>query len=120
MSKPSLIEDYINQFTGDLRVRLIDLRSLIQQLVPDCSESMAYGMPAYKYKGKPLIYFAGYKKHIGVYASPEAHASFSNELSVYKQGKGSVQFPLHEKLPLELITKMILFKKQSLDFPENS
>jgi len=82
MSKPSLIEEYINQFTGDLQLRLMSLRSLVLQLVPNCSESIAYGMPAYKYKGKPLIYFAGYKKHIGVYATPEAHASFSNELSL--------------------------------------
>jgi uncharacterized protein YdhG (YjbR/CyaY superfamily) len=74
-------------------------------------------MPAYKYKGKPLIYFAGYQHHIGLYATPQGHEAFARELSLYKQGKGSVQFPLNEKLPVELITKMILYRKESLDLP---
>ncbi len=61
-------------------------------------------------QGKPLVYFAGYAKHIGVYALPTAHHAFAPQLSRYKQGKGSVQFHLDEPLPLTLIGSMIAFR----------
>lgn len=117
MKNPILVDDYIIQFTGEVKVRLEFLRNLVRSLVPECIEGISYGMPAYKYKGKPLIYFAGYQHHIGLYATPQGHEAFARELSLYKQGKGSVQFPLNEKLPVELITKMILYRKESLDLP---
>jgi uncharacterized protein YdhG (YjbR/CyaY superfamily) len=117
MKNPILVDDYIIQFTGEVKVRLVFLRNLVRSLVPECVEGISYSMPAYKYKGKPLIYFAGYQHHIGLYATPQGHEAFARELSVYKQGKGSVQFPLNEKLPVELITKMILYRKESLDLP---
>ncbi len=67
-------------------------------------------MPAYKLFGKPVVYFAAFKNHIGIYATPTAHAKFTKELSKYKQGKGSVQFPVDKKLPLALIARMVKFK----------
>jgi uncharacterized protein YdhG (YjbR/CyaY superfamily) len=73
-------------------------------------ESIAYGMPAYKINGKPLVYFAGYKKHIGFYATPSGHTEFADELSKYKQGKGSVQFPLDKPIPYELIRRIVAFR----------
>jgi uncharacterized protein YdhG (YjbR/CyaY superfamily) len=73
---------------------------------------MAYGMPAYKLNKKPLVYFAGYKNHIGFYATPSGHEQFSKELSKYKQGKGSVQFPLDKPIPFDLIRQMVAFRAQ--------
>ena len=67
-------------------------------------------MAAYKFLGKPLVYFAGYKSHIGFYATPNGHAAFAKELSIYKQGKGSVQFPLSEEMPLQLINDIVEFR----------
>ena len=60
--------------------------------------------------GKPLVYFAGFKNHIGFYATPTGHAEFAKELSKYKHGKGSVQFPVDKPLPLELIGKIVKFR----------
>ena len=71
---------------------------------------MAYKMPSYKTNGKPLVYFAGFNKHIGLYATPSAHDSFSDELSKYKHGKGSVQFPLDKPIPYDLIRSIVRFK----------
>ena len=71
---------------------------------------MSYGMPAYKLKGKPLVYFAGFKNHIGFYATPSGHTEFARELSKYKQGKGSVQFPIDQPMPLELISLIVQFR----------
>lgn len=78
--------------------------------MPDAEESISYGMPAYKLNGKALVYFAAFKNHIGFYATPSGHSEFTMELSKYKQGKGSVQFPLDKPLPSGLITKIVKFR----------
>ena len=67
-------------------------------------------MPAYKTFGNPLVYFAAYKNHIGLYATPSGHEHFVNQLSPYKQGKGSVQFPLDSPIPYELIKEIVAFR----------
>jgi uncharacterized protein YdhG (YjbR/CyaY superfamily) len=67
-------------------------------------------MPAYKLNGRPLVYFAGFKRHIGFYATPAGHEEFSKELSQYKQGRGSVQFPSDRPLPLDLIARIVRFR----------
>ena len=71
-------------------------------------------MPAYKLDGKPFVYFAAFKNHIGLYATPSAHAEFAKELAKYKQGKGSVQFPLQDRLPLALISRILKFKLREI------
>jgi uncharacterized protein YdhG (YjbR/CyaY superfamily) len=60
--------------------------------------------------GKPLVYFAGYEHHVGFYATPTGHEAFAKDLAPYKQGRGSVQFPNDEKLPLQLIEKIVKFR----------
>jgi uncharacterized protein YdhG (YjbR/CyaY superfamily) len=72
-------------------------------------------MPAYKYHNKPLIYFAGFAHHIGLYATPSANIAFTQQLSGYKQGKGSIQLPLDQDLPLDLVRQMIIFKMKEID-----
>ncbi|MNJ86239.1 hypothetical protein D3C87_37300 [compost metagenome] len=104
------VDEYIREFDSDTKERLVTLRDLIRKTAPEAVESISYGMPAYKVNGKPLVYFAGYKSHIGFYATPTGHEAFAEELSKYKQGKGSVQFPLNEPLPLKLITEIVQFR----------
>lgn len=109
-SKPDSVNKYIADFPKDVQRVLRQVRSVIKQTAPEADESIGYGMPAYKLNGKPLVYFAGYKNHIGLYATPTGHAKFSKELSKYKQGKGSVQFPLDEPMPLGLIERIVRFR----------
>ncbi len=104
------VDEYILEFENETRERLISVRKLILETALEAVESISYGMPAYKVNGKPLVYFAGYKSHIGFYATPTGHKAFEKELSKYKQGKGSVQFPLNEPLPLKLIKEIVLFR----------
>lgn len=104
------IDQYISQFPEAVQIRLQQVRDIILKWAPEAEEQMAYGMPGYKTHGKPLVYFAGYKNHIGFYATPSGHAQFAEELSTYKQGKGSVQFPLNEELPVNLIERMVHFR----------
>ena len=92
------VEQYIEAFPSDIKSRLEELRATIIATAPDASESISYGMPAYKTNGRPLVYFAA------------GHTAFADELSAYKQGKGSVQFPLDQALPLDLIKRMVEFR----------
>lgn len=107
---PTTADEYIAGFPGDIQLILNQVRATIQQAAPDAEESIAYGMPAYKLKGKPLVYFAGFKNHIGFYATPSGHSEFAKELSEYKQGKGSVQFPLDQPIPYDLIAQIVEFR----------
>ena len=104
------VDEYIQTFPKDTQIILENVRQVIIKNAPEAVESISYGMPAYKTYGKPLVYFAGYKKHIGFYATPTGHSEFSNELSVYKQGKGSVQFPLDHPIPYWLIEQIVIFR----------
>jgi uncharacterized protein YdhG (YjbR/CyaY superfamily) len=104
------VEKYIYSFPDDVRNILLQIRLIIQEEAPDAEEGLAYQMPSYKTKGKPLVYFAGFKKHIGFYATPSGHLAFASELSKYKQGKGSVQFPLNQPIPFDLIRQIVAFR----------
>ena len=106
------VEEYLQQFEGVCRDRLSQVRQIILNEAPDAVESISYGMPAYKTFGKPLVYVAGYAKHIGLYATPSGHAAFEAELASYKQGKGSVQFPHNQRLPEDLIRRIVAFRTQ--------
>lgn len=110
-----VIQNYLEQFPKEVQEKLAKIRSIVQAVAPDAIESISYGMPAYKLNKKPLVYFAGYKNHIGLYATPSGQAHFKQELAEYKQGKGSVQFPLTEEPPYELISQIVLFKKEEIE-----
>ncbi|MBL7919288.1 MAG: DUF1801 domain-containing protein [Bacteroidia bacterium] len=109
---PENVDEYINSFPKDTQKYLKQMRAAIKKAAPKAEEGIGYKMPAYKLNGHPLVYFAGYAKHIGFYATPTGHKEFKKELSAYKEGKGSVQFPLDEALPIALITKIVKFRVQ--------
>ena len=104
------VDKYIQQFPENVQYILKEIRKLVTYNAPGAEELMAYGMPGYKTHKKTLVYFAAFKNHIGFYATPSGHAEFKSELSKYKQGKGSVQFPVNESIPYNLIEKMIKFR----------
>ena len=106
---PLTVDEYISAFPKETQQLLHQMRKTIKTAAPKAQEVISYQMPAYKQNGM-LVYFAGYEKHIGFYATPTGHEEFKKELSIYKTGKGSVQFPLDQPLPLGLITKIVKFK----------
>lgn len=103
-------EEYLINYPPEVQQLLIQIRRTIINAAPDAKESISYGMPAFKLYGKPLVYFAAYKNHIGFYATPSGHLAFAEELAQYKQGKGSVQFPLNKPIPFDLISDITKFK----------
>ncbi len=104
------VADCIATFPPETQKLLKQVRATIKKAAPKAEEYIGYGMPAYKYNGKPLVYFSGFKSHIGFYATPTGHAEFKAELAQYKQGKGSVQFPIDEPIPLKLIERIVKFR----------
>ncbi|WP_426476689.1 iron chaperone [Chryseobacterium sp. CBSDS_008] len=106
------IDEYILLFPIEVQEKLLELRKAIHSQVQGLEEYIGYQMPAFRYRGKPFIYFAGYKKHIGVYPGAEGILNFEKDFKErkYKFSKGAVQFPITEDLPLDLISKMIQFK----------
>jgi uncharacterized protein YdhG (YjbR/CyaY superfamily) len=110
ISKSENVDAYIKAFPKNVQEILEQIRSIIMEKAPGAIEGMSYGMPGYKTHGKPLVYFAGYEKHVGFYATPAGHKEFSEELSKFKQGKGSVQFPLGKPIPFDLISRIVEFR----------
>lgn len=110
IAKPTTVDAYIAGFPEETQEILEQMRTTIKAAAPNAEESISYGMPGYKLHGFPLVYFAGYKGHIGFYATPTGHEAFEKELSIYKQGKGSVQFPIDTPMPLKLVTKIVKFR----------
>lgn len=106
----SQVEKYISEFPEPLAQRLNEIRQLILSISPEIEESFSYNMPSYRYAGRVLVYFAAFKNHIGFYATPSGHEEFKNDLSKYKQGKGSVQFLHDEPLPMILIENIVRFR----------
>jgi uncharacterized protein YdhG (YjbR/CyaY superfamily) len=117
MNKTTQIEtvsEYIASFPTATQKLLKQVRAVIKENAPAAEEGISYGMPGYKLNG-PLVYFAAFKQHIGFYATPSGHKQFEKKLSKYKQGKGSVQFPLNEPMPLKLIAQMVRFRVKEND-----
>ncbi len=110
--KPANIDDYISTFPEEVQKILKQVRLTVSKAAPGAEETISYGMPAFRYKDRVVIYFAGYKNHIGFYATPAGHTAFAKELAKYKQGSGSVQFPLDQPMPLNLISRIVKFKMQ--------
>lgn len=114
--KVTTVNEYLELFEGDAKVKLIELRAIIRAAVPDAQEVISYAIPAYKYHGW-LVYFSGYAKHVSMSFPPRSiMQAFEKELGPYKSSKSTVQFPLGQPLPKELIRKMLAYKiKENLE-----
>lgn len=112
------VDEYLSTFPAGTKKMLKELRQTIRKAAPEAEEVISYNMPAYKQFGA-LVYFAGYKGHIGFYPVSSAIKEFEKELSVYEGSKGTVRFPLDKPLPLKLITRMVKYRiKQNKEMAE--
>lgn len=109
-AKPSNIDEYIAGFPPDTQAALEQVRATIRKVAPEAEETISYAMPAFRLQKKILVYFAAYAHHIGFYALPSGMAALQEEFSRYKTGKGSIQFPLDQPVPLDLFTRIVEFR----------
>lgn len=112
------IDDYIANQSKEAQEVLQELRKIIKEAAPEAVEVLNYKVPSFTLvpggKRDQQIMMAGYAKFVGFYPFPTTMEAFSKELKDYKQGKGSVQFPLNKPLPKELIKKMVKYRLNEL------
>ena len=106
METASSVDEYIISFSGPVREKLEHMRELILKNAPDATETISYGMPAYKGK-RILFYFAGFKNHVSFFPTASGIKAFESQLTSFKTSKGTVQFPLDLPLPEDLLIEMI-------------
>ena len=112
------MDDYIAQQPGNVQVVLNELRAIVKEAAPDAIEVLNYKIPAFTLvpggKRDQQIMMAGYATFVGFYPFPTTLARFSKELEAFKQGKGSIQFPLNKALPKDLIVRMVQYRKEEI------
>lgn len=106
---PETIDEYIAGFPPPVQEILERIRVTVREAAPEAQERISYRMPTFTLKGN-LVHFAAFEKHIGLYPTPTGIETFKDELSRYKTGKGSVQFPLDEPIPYDLIRRIVAFR----------
>lgn len=104
--KISTIDDYIANAPANTQGKLKQLRALIRKLAPAAQEKISYRMPTFYLNGN-LVHFAVHTNHIGFYPTSSGITKFEDELTTYVHAKGSVQFPLEQPLPVDLITRIV-------------
>ena len=114
MGKPKNTDEYIAAFPENVQQVLKQLRETIREAAPQAEEAFSYNIPTFKIRGKNLVHFGGHKKHIGFYPTPSGIDAFKDELSKYKSAKGSVQFPLNEALPYDLVSRIVRFRVEEM------
>lgn len=106
---PISIDQYITEAPHEVQDKLRELRLVIKSVVPEAEERIAYGMPTFSQNGN-LVHFASFKNHIGFFPAPSGIENFQEELAKYKTSKGTVQFPLDEDIPMDLVREIVRFR----------
>lgn len=108
-TKFETIDGYIASFPENIQAILENLRLTIASAAPEASEKISYGMPTFALEGN-LVHFAAFKNHIGFYSTPSGTSQFQQDILKYKHAKGSIQFPLSEPIPFDLIAQIVKFR----------
>lgn len=109
--KPTTVDEYINSFSGEQKAKLIELRKIIREALPNTDEALKWGSPATLDKdGMILVAFSGHKNHMNLVATPSTKEALQAELSDYETGKGSVKLSYDKPVPAELIEKFVLYR----------
>ena len=108
---PKSIDEYIAGFPPEIQQILEQIRATIKAAAPDAQEAISYAMPTFKLHGN-LVHFAAFKNHIGFYPTPSGTERFQQQISAYKAAKGSIQFPLDQPIPYDLISEIVRFRAQ--------
>ena len=109
-AKYQTVDEYIKAFPKDVQSVLKRMRQTIKEAAPGAIETISYQIPTFKLNGKGLVYFAAFQSHIGFYPIHAGLEGVEKELSQYKQGKGSVQFPLDRPIPYDLVKKITRYR----------
>jgi uncharacterized protein YdhG (YjbR/CyaY superfamily) len=104
--KPKDIDSYIAQLPADLQAILEKVRATIHHAAPEAKETISYRMPAFRQHGI-LVYFAAWKKHIGMYPPISGDKALEKAIARYAGPKGNLRFPVDEPIPYGLIERIV-------------
>jgi uncharacterized protein YdhG (YjbR/CyaY superfamily) len=105
--QPATIDEYISTFPDNVQDTLQKIRQTIARIASDATEAISYGIPTFMQNGKYVVYFAGWKHHISLYPIPRGDDALGKELAPYVTGKGTVQFPMNQPIPYDLVERMV-------------
>jgi uncharacterized protein YdhG (YjbR/CyaY superfamily) len=109
------VDEYIAGFPPETRRVLEDLRALVRESVPGVTERMSYAIPTFELHGRYVVYFGGWKRHIGFYpVTARLAGALGEEIEPYRTGKGSLRFPLSKPLPRELIRRVVELRRDEV------
>ena len=100
------VEEYIASFPADVRAILEQVRRAILDAVPGTGETVSYQIPTITLGGRPLLYFAGWKRHVSVYPAPAGDEALERRLRPYRSAKSTLKFPLSRPVPNDLIAQV--------------
>ena len=107
MAKFSSIDEYIGNLPGNVQELAQALRRTIIGSAPNLTEAIRYDMPAFRHGDATIIYFAFWKKHVGLYPIYRGDTAFEAELAPYRAKTDTVQFPLNAPIPHDLVTRIV-------------
>jgi len=113
MTTPRTIDEYIAASSPDSRPILQRIRKTIKEVAPNAQEIISYRMPALK-QGKILVYFAAFKKHIGLFPPVGGDTTLMRDAAPYAGPKGNLQFPLGQRIPYGLIRRIVKHRVAAL------
>lgn len=106
---------YLAKVPEPQKAELVRIRQFVKKLVPEAEESISYMMPAFKYKKKPLVYYAAFKDHMSLFPTSGPTETLKDKLVGYGVTKGTIQFTLEKPLTDELLTEIIMTRKAEID-----
>ncbi len=109
INKPTKVAEYIKYQPEELQNTLQEMRTIILEALPDATEAIKWGRPAYSYE-TIMVAFAAHKDHLNLYATPSTLRALENELKEYKTGKSSIQFLYNKPLPKFLIERVVAYR----------
>ena len=104
------VSEYIGSFPPDVQKVLKEMRTTIKEVVPTAKEKISYQIVCFELNGKNLVHYSAWKKHVSMYPIPAGSEAFNKAVSKYTAGKGTIQFPLDQPLPLKLIRQVVKYR----------
>ena len=104
------VAEYIGSFPPEVQKVLKQMRATIKEVVPTAKEKISYQIACFELNGKNLVHYAGWKTRVSMYPIPAGSEAFNKAVSKYTAGKGTIQFPLDQPLPLKLIRQVVKYR----------